>query len=188
MKYHNITKDDMNNGDGLRIVLWVSGCTHHCKECQNPITWNPDCGCDFTIDTEKELFESLDHSWISGITFSGGDPLHPNNRDCIGRLAEKVKEQFPDKTVWLYTGYSLIYDEFEHVFSFQNEKEELFNLPWLDKIDILVDGPFKTDIRTSDLTSQKKILWLGSSNQRVIDVSESINQSVVITIDDNEKY
>ena len=77
MRYHNITKDDMLNGDGLRVVLWVAGCSHHCKGCQNPITWDPDGGIPFDEAAKQEIFEQLDKDYISGITFSGGDPLHP---------------------------------------------------------------------------------------------------------------
>ncbi|HAQ52133.1 MAG TPA: anaerobic ribonucleoside-triphosphate reductase activating protein, partial [Lachnospiraceae bacterium] len=81
MNYHNITKDDMLNGDGLRAVLWVAGCNHACNECQNPITWDPDGGLLFDDSAKKELFEILDRDYISGVTFSGGDPLFPGNRE-----------------------------------------------------------------------------------------------------------
>ena len=80
MRYHNITKEDMLNGEGLRVVLWVAGCNHHCKNCQNPETWDENGGIPFDEEAENELFEALDKSYISGITFSGGDPLFPNNR------------------------------------------------------------------------------------------------------------
>ena len=86
MRYHNITTDDMKNGDGLRVVLWVSGCRHHCEGCQNRVTWNPEDGLLFDADAKEEIFHELEKSHISGITLSGGDPL------------------FPDKTIWLYTG------------------------------------------------------------------------------------
>ena len=78
MRYHNITKDDMLNGDGLRVVLWVAGCSHGCRECQNPITWDPNGGLPFTDSERAEIFAELDKDYISGITFSGGDPLHPS--------------------------------------------------------------------------------------------------------------
>lgn len=84
MRYHNITKDDMLNGDGLRVVLWVAGCGHHCKGCQNPITWDPNGGIPFDDAAKAEIFEQLDKDYISGITFSGGDPLHEANRGCDG--------------------------------------------------------------------------------------------------------
>ena len=80
MRYHNITKDDMNNGDGLRAVLWLAGCDHCCEQCQNPVTWDPNGGLPFDEEAKKELFDILSKDYISGITFSGGDPLFPGNR------------------------------------------------------------------------------------------------------------
>ena len=104
MRYHNITKDDMLNGDGLRVVLWVAGCSHCCKECQNPITWDPAGGLPFDEAAKQEIFEQLDKSYISGITFSGGDPLHAANRLDVRNLMAEIKQKYPDKTIWLYTG------------------------------------------------------------------------------------
>ena len=92
MKYHNITHDDMLNGQGLRVVLWVSGCNHRCDECQNPITWDVNNGVEFDEDAEKELLDDLKKNYVEGVTFSGGDPLHTQNRDEITRLAKKIKE------------------------------------------------------------------------------------------------
>ena len=81
MRYHNITKDDMLNGDGLRVVLWLAGCEHHCKNCQNPVTWDPDGGLPFDEAAKAEIYEELDKEYVSGITFSGGDPLLLRNRE-----------------------------------------------------------------------------------------------------------
>ena len=100
MRYHNITKDDMLNGDGLRVVLWVAGCSHCCKDCQNPLTWDPAGGLLFDAAAKEELFEQLDKSYISGITFSGGDPLHSANRLDVHDLMKEIKEKYPDKTIW----------------------------------------------------------------------------------------
>ena len=83
MRYHNITKDDMLNGEGLRVVLWVSGCSHHCEGCHNAVTWNPEGGLVFDVAAEEELFSLLSRDYISGITFSGGDPLYTGNREEI---------------------------------------------------------------------------------------------------------
>lgn len=102
MRYHNITKDDMLNGDGLRVVLWVSGCAHCCKDCQNPITWDANSGLLFDGAAKAEIFEQLDKDYISGITFSGGDPLHIKNIMDVTELAAEIKEKYPDKTIWLY--------------------------------------------------------------------------------------
>ena len=159
MRYHNITKDDMLNGDGLRVVLWVAGCTHKCKECQNPVTWDINGGLEFGESEKKEIFDQLDESYISGITFSGGDPLHPQNRQPVYELAKEIKEKYPDKTIWLYTGFLW---------------EEIKNLPIIPYLDVIVDGEFKIELLDPQL------YWKGSSNQRVIDVQATLKQGKVI--------
>ena len=93
MNYHNITKDDLVNGEGVRVVLWVAGCSHKCFNCQNPETWDEKSGILFDVDAEKELFDELDKDYVSGITFSGGDPLFPHNRETITTLCKKIKEK-----------------------------------------------------------------------------------------------
>ena len=95
----------MLNGDGLRVVLWVAGCAHGCKECQNPVTWDPQDGVRFDEEAKKEIFDQLAENYISGITFSGGDPLFPANEAEVTELARTIREKFPEKTIWLYTGY-----------------------------------------------------------------------------------
>ena len=92
MRYHDITKDDMLNGDGLRVVLWVAGCSHHCKGCQNPITWDPEGGVLFDESAKQEIFEQLDKPYIEGITFSGGDPLHEKNVDEVTAFAREIQD------------------------------------------------------------------------------------------------
>lgn len=158
MNYHNITTDDMLNGDGLRVVLWVAGCEHHCKNCQNPMTWDPDGGLYFGMNAEIELFEKLQEPHISGITFSGGDPLHPKNRAEVMCLAAKTKHVY-GKTVWLYTGYNW---------------EDICDLPGIENIDVIVDGKFKQEL--ADITYP----WAGSTNQRVIDVRKSLESGEVV--------
>ncbi len=152
MRYHNITKDDMLNGDGLRVVLWVSGCSHCCKECQNPVTWDPNGGLLFDREAKEELFRELAKDYISGVTFSGGDPLYYSNRSDVLRLAREIKEKFPQKTIWLYTGFVW---------------EAVQALLLMEYVDVLVDGEF--------LAVQKdtQLHWRGSANQRVIDVAAS---------------
>lgn len=155
MRYHNITKDDMLNGDGLRVVLWVAGCSHHCKDCQNPVTWDPDGGILFDSAAKQELFEELEKPYISGITFSGGDPLHPANYPDIFGLAKEIKNNYPDKTIWLYTGYTW--------------EEVLNRANWILRyVDVLVDGKFEADKKDN------RLLWKGSSNQQVIDVQATL--------------
>lgn len=159
MRFHNITKDDMLNGDGLRVVLWVAGCSHHCKECQNPITWDPKGGIPFEESNLQELFHELDQDYVDGITFSGGDPLHEDNREEIEFLCKQIREKYPTKTIWLYTGYTW---------------EEIHNWSIIKYIDVLVDGRF--ELSKKDITLQ----WKGSSNQRVIDVQDSLKMGKVV--------
>ena len=175
MNYHNITHDDMLNGNGLRVVLWVSGCEHHCKECHNPITWDPDVGVPFTEWEESEFWTWLSKPWTNGATFSGGDPLHPANREKIGQMIRKIKTDYPTKDVWVYTGYRLRDD-----FSLENEAGDVFNLPYLNDIDVLVDGKFECATRARDLASHKEVLWRGSSNQRLIDVKQSLDTGKIV--------
>lgn len=159
MRYHNITKDDLLNGDGIRVVLWVAGCDHHCPNCQNPITWDPDDGVIFDNGTVVELFEELKKDYISGITFSGGDPLFIDNRVKVMDLISSIKSWFPKKTVWLYTGYCW---------------EDIRDLPGIGNIDVIVDGPYMDQLRDTVLK------WRGSSNQRVIDVKKSLETGQVV--------
>ncbi|MBQ7839749.1 MAG: anaerobic ribonucleoside-triphosphate reductase activating protein [Lachnospiraceae bacterium] len=155
MRYHNITKDDMLNGDGLRVVLWVAGCNHHCRECHNPVTWDPESGLVFDEDAKQEIFEQLEKSYISGLTLSGGDPLYPANLAEIEKLARQVKGKYPQKTIWLYTG---------------SIWEEIQKLSILQYVDVCVDGEFLIEER------DPKLLWKGSKNQRVIDVKATLAQ------------
>ncbi len=169
MNYHNITKEDMNNGDGLRTVLWTAGCEHHCKECQNPITWDEKGGIPFDEAAHSELMESLNHDYISGITFSGGDPLATYNRKCVLEIIKEIKEKLPEKTIWVYSGYTL-----EQLLS----QAQKITDPWIskiiDNIDVLVDGRYEKDRRNVSL------FWRGSSNQRVIDVRKSLKTGTVV--------
>ena len=103
MRYHNITKDDMLNGDGLRVVLWLAGCEHHCKNCQNPVTWDPDGGLPFDEAAKAEIYEELDKEYVSGITFSGGDPLLLRNREELTEFLKEIKKNYPEKIVLAYT-------------------------------------------------------------------------------------
>lgn len=159
MRYHNITKDDMLNGDGLRVVLWLAGCEHHCEECQNPVTWDINGGIPFDAAAKDELFAELEKDYVSGITFSGGDPLHMKSRGEVSELIDEIREKFPDKTIWIYTGY---------------EWQAVKNLPLMKKTDVLVDGKYVKKLRDISLA------WRGSSNQRVIDVRESLGLNKIV--------
>ncbi len=158
MNYHDIVHDDMKNGDGLRVVLFLAGCSHACEGCHNPVTWDPGGGLLFDDAAKKEVFDQLEKPYISGITFSGGDPMDPCNRREVRELAFEIRKKFPDKTIWVYTG-----------FLWEEVKED----PLLSVTDVLVDGPF--------ILAQKDNLlrWKGSKNQRVIDVQESLKTGEV---------
>ena len=109
MNYHDIKHDDMNNGPGLRVTLFVSGCDHHCKECQNPETWSTESGIPFDKEAKDEIFEQLDKDYISGITFSGGDPLNKNNRAEVFTLIHQIRNKYGStKSIWIYTGYTSV--------------------------------------------------------------------------------
>lgn len=159
MRYHNITKDDMRNGDGLRVVLWVAGCPHHCEDCHNPVTWDENGGLSFQEQDKKELFSELGQSYVSGITFSGGDPLHPANEPEVLALAKEIRQRFPKKTIWLYTGYLWEYVRAREIVKY---------------LDVLVDGPYIKQLRDTNL------YWRGSANQRVIEVQESLERGKVV--------
>lgn len=159
MRYHNITKEDMLNGDGLRVVLWVAGCSHHCKNCQNPITWDAQGGLVFDEEAKQEIFTELDKDYISGVTFSGGDPLYMESRVEVLELIQEIKEKYPNKTIWLYTGYTW---------------EEICDLELLHYVDVLVDGKFIESLKDQNLP------WRGSSNQRVIDVALTLQLGKIV--------
>ncbi|WP_033125369.1 anaerobic ribonucleoside-triphosphate reductase activating protein [Eubacterium sp. ER2] len=159
MRYHNITKDDMLNGDGLRVVLWVAGCAHACPGCHNPVTWDPEGGLPFDEAARQEIYEELEKDYVSGITFSGGDPLHPANMQGVTELARQIRSDFPDKTIWLYTGSTW---------------DEVRDLEVIRYVDVLVDGPFREDEKDSTLH------WKGSTNQQVIDVQKTLKTGEVV--------
>ena len=152
MRYHGIQRGTLVNGKGIRVVLWVAGCNHYCKGCQNPDTWDPKGGIYFDSHARESLMDAVGRKWCDGVTFSGGDPLYPDNREEITALAKEIKELYPDKTIWMYTGYSY---------------EEICDLEVMQYVDVLVDGEFVEELK--DSTYQ----WAGSTNQRVIDVKES---------------
>lgn len=159
MNYLKIDNCNMNNGDGLRCVVWVTGCEHKCDGCFNPETWDKNNGDEWKDKQTNQIFNILSQDWCSGVTFTGGDPLHPYNRDKIHKLCEYIHNTM-HKSVWIYTGYR--YEELDKAY--------------LSNIDVLVDGRF--------IEEQKSPFahWVGSSNQRVIDVQKSLKQGEVITV------
>lgn len=161
MYYHDIKHCDMLNGEGIRVSLWVSGCCIHCKGCHNPQTWSFCGGTPFNIVAKNEIFHWLEQPYISGITLTGGNPL--DSAVEILELCREIKQKFPDKDIWLYSGYT-----FEEI----REKEIWMEI--LGYIDVLVDGRYIEEKRDISLH------WVGSSNQRVIDVKETLKQNKVI--------
>ena len=159
MNILQITHCDQLNGEGNRVVLWVAGCSHHCKGCQNAYSQDPLLGVKFDDKAKEEIFNDLKTDWCAGITFSGGDPLFINNRKEIIALAKEIKEKFPTKTIWLYTGYT--YNEIIN---------DAVLLEILNYVDVLCDGPFIKELK------DPKLHWVGSSNQNVIDISKRISQ------------
>ena len=159
MNYLDILDCDILDGDGVRVTLFVSGCSHHCKGCQNPKSWDAFSGKEFTQDTVQKILKALDRDYVDGLTLSGGDPLFMQNRLEITKLCKAVKKAFPNKTIWLYTGYKY---------------EEIETLEVLNYVDVLVDGKFKLDLR--DVT----LAFKGSSNQRIIDVQKSLKEKEVV--------
>ena len=169
----------MNNGDGLRVVLWLSGCSHHSYNCQNPQTWNHDSGIPFDESAKQEIFNELSKDYISGITFSGGDPLYEYNLDEVLKLVKQIRISFPEKSIWLYTGYNFDllnskYNEYKYTPFAANADEWLTRWEIISNVNVLVDGEYIDEQR--DLTKK----WAGSSNQRVIDVQQSLTQNKVL--------
>ncbi len=193
MKYHNLTYPDMNNGSGLRVVLWLSGCSHKCKGCQNPQTWDNNSGILFDESAKEELFRELDKDYISGITLSGGDPLFETNLDDVLDLVNEINERYnkaqyidadkrnkynilmkngnkirlsyPRKTIWLYTGYT--WDSIMNYYSLINDQFEK-RKQIISQCDVLIDGKYIDSQR--DIT----LKWRGSANQNVIDIQSSL--------------
>jgi len=159
MNYLDIKHCDMVNGQGLRTVIWVSGCNRNCPGCFSPYTHDVNAGVKFDEKAKKELFSDSNEDWCSGITLLGGEPLHENNRAEIIGLAREYKEKFPSKTIWLYTGYC---------WSEILADETMADI--IKYVDVICDGPFVESLKDPELK------WVGSSNQHVIDVKQRLRQ------------
>ena len=169
--YHQIRTDDMLNGDGLRVVLFLSGCNHHCENCHNIETWDECSGYPLTSEACADIIAELKKDYISGITFSGGDPLHPNNVDLVNSLIAYIRTHFPDKTIWLYTGYTL-----EDIYRSADDScsETMKRLNIVMSVDVLVDGMFEQALADVNYP------WAGSTNQRIIDIPNSLKAQQII--------
>lgn len=166
MNYADIKRVDVANGEGVRVSVFVSGCNHHCKGCFNQCAWDFNYGNEFTEKEEEEVIDDLNHDYISGLTLLGGEPLEPVNQEGLLPLVKKVKEKFPDKKIWCYTGFDFEKDVVGKMAKESNTTKEL-----LKYIDVLVDGKFEEDKK--DL----KLRFRGSSNQRILDVKESLKEN-----------
>ena len=158
MNYATIKTYDTANGPGVRVSLFVSGCTHYCKDCFNSEAWDFNYGKPFTEETMEELLKAIDREWIEGITFLGGEPMNPRNVEKVSEIIQRIRCSYPEKNIWVYSGYTL-----EELL----ENKELHGYPVnniLRNIDVLVDGRFV--IEKKDL----KLRFRGSSNQRIIDI------------------
>ncbi len=168
MYYATIKKYDIANGPGVRVSLFVSGCTHHCKNCFNSEAWDFKYGNEYTEEVEQEILDALSKSYIQGLSLLGGEPFELVNQEGILPLVKKVRKLFPEKTIWAYSGY--LFDKDLLPLSKKNNiTREL-----LENIDVLVDGKFVEELKSP------KLLFRGSSNQRIIDVVQSLKEGKVV--------
>lgn len=159
MRYNKIRKMDISNGPGIRISIFLQGCTFHCEDCFNPETWDFNKGEEFTDEVIEEVLELCNKPYIKGLSILGGEPMHPFNITGTIKLAKAFKERYPKKTIWSWSGF--LYD--------QIIDKEIFNY-----IDVLVDGQFQKELRNPNLD------WRGSSNQRVIDVKKTKEKGEIV--------
>lgn len=176
MNYGNIKYYDIANGEGVRVSLFVSGCTHHCKNCFNKETWDFNYGKPFTKETEDDIIAHLSHDYINGLTLLGGEPMEPANQHTLIPFVKRVKALYPNKTIWCYSGYL-----FDSELLSPSRAHCPFTRELLSYIDILVDGEFKEELK--DITLRFK----GSSNQRVIDVQKSLKENKIVLSIYNDK-
>lgn len=165
MRIVRIEKDSLNNGPGVRAVVWCQGCSVKCKGCHNPETWDMSGGREFTLSDMFDLIEYLRKDYVSGVTFSGGNPLEPSTADYLASLLPEIKKRCPDKTIWLYTGYEFSYD----LLMEQTAPSECARM-----CDVLVDGPFVESMKDATLP------FRGSSNQRLIDIKKTLDAKMII--------
>ena len=169
MYFGNIKYKDIANGEGVRTSLFVSGCRNHCKECFNPETWNFNYGKPFTEKVENEIIDSLKPNYISGLTILGGDPFEPENQEALINFIVKIKKIYPNKTIWMYSGYT-----FNDIYNQNGKVHTKYSETILKNIDILVDGKFVKELFNI------KLKFRGSSNQRIINVPKTLSNNKII--------
>lgn len=165
MKYNIIRKMDISNGPGVRVSIFMQGCSFHCKNCFNKDTWDFNTGTEFNDETINEVLNLCDKKYIKGLSILGGEPMHPNNEEGTAKLAKAFKEKYPGKTIWMWSGYKF--------------DQDLKNKEAMKYVDVLVDGTYTDELRNPALK------WKGSSNQRVIDVQNSLKQDKIVLHEDN---
>ena len=165
MNYATIKWTDIANGEGVRISLFVSGCTHHCKNCFNEIAWDFNYGELFDEAIEEKIIQELESGFIAGVSLLGGEPLEPQNQRALYPFVKKVKERFPNKTVWCYTGF--VFNEKSGDLTAKEKNTEVTKA-LISLLDVLVDGPYVEELK--DI----RLKFRGSSNQRVIDVQKTL--------------
>lgn len=163
MRYNKIRKMDIADGPGVRVSIFMQGCAFNCKNCFNTETHDFNAGKEFTDDTINRVLELCDNDTISGLSILGGEPMHPKNIEGTTKLAKKFKEIFPDKDIWVWSGF--LFDK--------NLKDKEV----LKYIDVLVDGQYIDELHNPTLK------WKGSSNQRVIDVQKSLKSNTIVLVD-----
>lgn len=178
MKYAKIKNCDVANGPGVRVSLFVSGCTHHCKNCFNREAWDFDYGDDFTDKEENEIIEDLKPDYITGLSLLGGEPFERANQEGLVPLIKKVKQAYPDKKIWCYTGFT--FDK-QIIGEMINKENRESTKEMLDNIDYIVDGKFVEELK------DPKLRFRGSSNQRIIDVKKSLAQNEIVIWEDLNK-
>ena len=170
MNYGNIKDKDIANGEGIRVSLFVSGCTHHCKNCFNPETWDFNYGNPFTTEVEDKILTMLEPAYIKGITLLGGEPMEPNNQRALLPFVKRIREKFgTTKTIWSFTGF--VYDK-DLITGGRAHTEVTDEL--MQNLDVLVDGPFVESLKNLSLK------FRGSSNQRIIDMPATLEKGEVV--------
>lgn len=172
MNYADIKQYDVANGPGVRISVFVSGCNHHCKDCFNEVAWDFNYGTPFTEETIETVIEYMKPSYIAGLTLLGGEPMEPANQKGLLPLVRRVKEVYPEKTIWCFTGFLFDRDIVETMFDTVPETRELVSY-----FDVMVDGKFIAELKNVNLR------FKGSSNQRTIMVQDSLNRKEIVLWD-----
>lgn len=172
MNYATIKKTDVANGPGIRVSLFVSGCTHACKGCFNSEAWDFHCGQEFTEETEREILKALAPDYIRGFSVLGGEPMEPQNRGTVLELLRKVRETYPEKDIWCYTGY----DYEKDLLRWEREENAAVVTELLKLIDVLVDGEFVEEKKNL------RLAFRGSENQRLIDMKKTRSEGRVVCL------